>query len=123
MGSLARRVPGERRTMTAPALVAGTTTVDATVTGVAGDLVYLVVETTPHFQYDASLHGVWSLSYPPQPAAAPDGVVAGNGSVSIQLTLPALQPGQEAQTYFVQPYVVDLAGQVFAGTPRSVTLL
>jgi hypothetical protein len=122
-GSIAKRVNAQPRALSAPVLLSGTTTVNATVTGVAGDLVYLVVETTPHFQYDAALHGVWSLSYPPQPAAVPDGVVAGNGSVNIQLTLPALQAGQEAQTYFVQPYVVDLAGQAFAGTPRSVTLL
>ena len=121
-GSIAARVLGVPRTMAAHAFASGTTTVNVTVTGVPGDLVYVVVETAPHFQYDATLHGVWSLSYPPQPAPNPDAVVDATGSVAFPLTLPALAPSQGAQTYFLQPYVIGLAGQTWAGTPRSVTL-
>jgi len=121
-GSTAARVTGMPRNLTAPAFVAATSIVNLTVTGAPGDLVYAVAETAAHFQYDAALKGVWSLSYPPQPASNPDAVVPAGGSVTFAITLPTLPATQDAQVYFVQMYVVDAFGQTIASTPRAVTL-
>jgi len=121
-GSTLGRVPGPPRTLSAPAYVAGTSIVGLTATGAAGDLVYAVAESSAHFQYDPALGGVWNLAYPPQPAAIPDAVIPSGGSVSFQITLPAVPATQDAEFHFLQLYVADVNGRTFVSAPRTVVL-
>lgn len=121
-GSSSTRVPSVARTLSAPPYVAGTTVVNLTVLGAPGDLLYAVVENAPHFQFDAALNGVWSLSYPPQPAAIPDAVIPGSGNVTFPITLPAVPATQDARVDFVQIYVLDANSTAFVSSPRAVVI-
>lgn len=121
-GSTAVRVPSVSRKLAAAAYVAGTTLVDLTAVGLPGDLVYAVASTATHFQYDATLAGVWALPYPPQFAPNPDAVIPAGGSVVFQITLPTVPATQDAAVQFVQLYVVDSNGQKFVSTPRAIVL-
>jgi hypothetical protein len=120
--SVATRVTGPARTLVVPSVLVGTSSATAMFKGAPGDLVYVVTNATPHFLFDAALHGVWTLTYPPQ-LGAPIGTLDATGNLSASIALPPLQVGETDRTTYVQTYSVDVFGGTYVGTPWSITLV
>lgn len=90
--------------------------------GVPGDTVYLSLWSDPGFTYIPGYRGVL-LQRAPLIRRIRLGVVPASGVLGATIALPALPPGEEAKTSFLQSYFVDPTNSVTLGSPAVVVVL
>ena len=106
------------RSMSASSPVGEGGTVDVSLAGAAGDLVFLAFTTGQDAQFVPGLQG--ALLVAPPLTVVPAGVLAPDGTLDLALPIGALPPGVEGLSLLGQSLFLTTAGPAFLGAGASV---
>jgi hypothetical protein len=121
--SVVDMLTGTRRKLSAPAIATDDAALAATVTGEAGDKVYVLVARTPFFQFVKAFNGRWLVPIAQFLTQVPSAVLPGTGPSNLTIPLPSLQPSVENLQLYMQLLVVDITGKRYLSSPHHLLLL
>jgi hypothetical protein len=116
-------LPGAARVFDLAYLSADRAPWSVSVTGIAGDQVFLERSTSPVFQYEPSLSGVCTSVLPPFATGTPAGILPATGSLRVSVRQRLLPDGLLARPYYLQGRVIESGGATVLGSPLHVLSL
>lgn len=125
-GSAFTDLPGSAPTLSAPAIVNAGATESFTVRGTPGEIVSLFVSATTSATFQPNWNGM--LLVPLRQAPLPvelllAGVVPPSGALEFSHPMPALAPGAQARTTFIQGLLLDDQGRSRLTSARALVTL
>jgi len=116
-------VPGIARAIVAPRAVLEASPFQVTLRGEPGDHVFLLLSTSTDQELRWPLHGPLLVGLPLFTCRRFVGVVTGTGILQKTIALPALLPGEEAVSFYLQTYHVDIGAERWLLGCASIVVL
>jgi predicted outer membrane repeat protein len=122
-GALVDLLAGTRRKLTGPVLAGDTARAVLTLTGLPGDLAYLLTWNAPGYGFLKPLSGVWALPSPLLIGFVPLGPVPASGTLNAAFQPPNIGGVSPVRALYLQAYCVEPGGKAILTSPRHLALL
>lgn len=111
------------RTLDLPHVAADGSTSNVSLTGQAGDSLWLPNSESADWLLKLSANGVWTPHYPTHMPKSPLVVLPSGGSTTVSWTMPLVSGGAQTALRFVQGYALPSAGGAVLANPVCTLLL
>lgn len=122
-GATANFIPGSAHRLTSPTPARELEIVSLVFEGLPGESAYVLFSVAPDTTLFLPLNGVLLLQLPLAQGRRFMGTIPATGTLVKSLMLPALPPGVEASTLYLQSMFQSPMGSVWLGSPSSLVLL
>jgi predicted outer membrane repeat protein len=122
-GGVFDQLAGTRRKFTARPIASDDAPLAVTVTGQAGDRVFVMTARKPFYLFIKAFHGTWCVPLPVFLPSVAFAVLPSTAPVNLAVPIPKLHAPDIDKVLFFQVLILDAAGQVYLAGPQHVLLL